>query len=164
MKKMIALLLLTSCLMGSALGESYSNPILLKNSMGQVMDAADPYVFRFNGMYYLYSTGAAEIRCYQSRDLVNWEYMGHCTQGGKVNIAYAPEVFYWRGDFYMITSPMGNGHYILKSDSPLGPLNRQRAILAILLMDLSLPWIMGNCGCSAWRAIPSSRQRSMKIP
>ncbi|MBE5786164.1 MAG: hypothetical protein E7324_01335 [Clostridiales bacterium] len=121
MKKMIALLLLTSCLMGSALGESYSNPILLKNSMGQVMDAADPYVFRFNGMYYLYSTGAAEIRCYQSRDLVNWEYMGHCTQGGKVNIAYAPEVFYWRGDFYMITSPMGNGHYILKSDSPLGP-------------------------------------------
>lgn len=121
MKKMLAALLLSACLVSCALGEDYINPILVKNDQGQVMDAADPFILRFNGKYYLYPTGGAEIRVYESSDLLHWEYKGECTQGRKVYIGFAPEVFYWRGDFYMITSPLGNGHYILKSDSPLGP-------------------------------------------
>ena len=82
----------------------------------------DPFVMRWNGMYYMYpSTCEDRVRVYTSRDLVNWTYEGYCTKGRDVYFAYAPEVVYWRGSFYMITSPQGHGHYILKSDSPLGP-------------------------------------------
>lgn len=35
--------------------------------------------------------------------------------------AYAPEVTYFNGKFYMCESQAGNGHYMLESDSPEGP-------------------------------------------
>lgn len=120
---MIMMLIAASAL-GIAAAEDYQNPIPVQNDQGINMDAADPFVLRFNGQYYLYTTGAEEIRVYESEDLVHWTFRGHCTQGGVGRIAYAPEVFYWRGAFYMITSPSGNGHYIMKSDSPLGPFER----------------------------------------
>ncbi len=105
----------------SALAEDYCNPIPVMNDHNVKMDAADPFVMRHNGRYYLYTTGGEEIRVYESENLVDWQYRGHCTQNGDGHIAYAPEVFYWRGAFYMVTSPWGNGHFTLKSDSPLGP-------------------------------------------
>jgi len=108
----------------AAEAESYQNPIQIRNDEGRAMDAADPFVLRFNGRYYLYTTGRAEICVYESENLVHWTFRGCCTQGGQVENAYAPEVLYWRGMFYMITSPKGNGHYILRSDSPLGPFEK----------------------------------------
>ena len=81
----------------------------------------DPFVMRFNGMYYLYASSCEDrVRVYTSRDLIDWEFQGWCTENKDVYFAYAPEVVYWRGDFYMVTSPNGGGHSILKSDSPLG--------------------------------------------
>lgn len=72
--------------------------------------------------YYLYASTCEErVRVYTSRNLVNWTYEGYYTKGRDVYFAYAPEVVYWRGSFYMITSPNGNGHFILQSDNPLGP-------------------------------------------
>ena len=124
MRKLIAALLITACFASMALAEDYTNPVQVYNAAGQVMDAADPFVMRFNGRYYLYTTGAEEIRCYSSDDLVHWNFEGHCTQNGDGRIAYAPEVFYWRGQFLMITSPSGNGHFILTSDSPTGPFRK----------------------------------------
>lgn len=124
MKRMMATLTLSACLAACAAGESYQNPIPVLNHENQAMDAADPFVLRFNGRYYLYTTGREEIRVYESKNLVHWTYRGCCTQGGKVYNAYAPEVIYWRGAFYMITSPKGDGHYILRSDSPLGPFEK----------------------------------------
>lgn len=124
MKGLLILILFAAALLNTAFAEDYQNPIPVQNDKGINMDAADPFALRFNGRYYLYSTGAEEIRVYESEDLVHWTFKGHCTQGGVGRIAYAPEVFYWRGAFYMITSPSGNGHYIMKSDSPLGPFER----------------------------------------
>ncbi len=124
MRKLIAALLITACIASMALAEDYTNPIQVYNAAGQVMDAADPFVMRYNGRYYLYTTGAEEIRCYSSDDLIHWNFEGHCTQNGDGRIAYAPEVFYWRGQFLMITSPHGNGHFILVSDSPTGPFRK----------------------------------------
>ena len=124
MKKIISAVLISACLMSGAYADTYINPVLVKDNRGNVMDAADPFVMRFNGKYYLYTTGADEIRAYESTDLVNWSYLGYCTKNGEGRIAYAPEVFYWRGNFYMITSPSGQGHYIMKSDSPAGPFTR----------------------------------------
>ena len=124
MKGLILMILLAAALLNSAFAENYQNPIPVTNDHGEKMDAADPFVLRFNGRYYLYTTGAEEIRVYESEDLVHWTFRGHCTRNGEGRIAYAPEVFYWRGAFYMITSPSGNGHYIMRSDSPLGPFDR----------------------------------------
>lgn len=71
------------------------------------------------------------MRCYVSSDLLNWEKAvggagdGICYQasaGNNIgNTPFAPEVIYYNGYFYMVTSPSGNGHYILVSESPEGP-------------------------------------------
>ncbi len=91
----------------------------------------DPFIMRYNGMYYLYcSTMDSElgVRGYKSADLVNWTPMtgeglreGYVSQDNVTKAAYAPEVYYWNGTFYMYTSPAGNGHYILTASSPEGP-------------------------------------------
>ena len=126
MKFLLLLLLVLLPLCASA--EEYVNPMTVEGQYPPITGASDdygigdPFVMRWNGMYYMYpSTCEDRVRVYTSRDLVNWTYEGYCTKGRDVYFAYAPEVVYWRGSFYMITSPRGAGHYILKSDSPLGP-------------------------------------------
>lgn len=91
----------------------------------------DPFAMRYNGVYYLYvSTLDTEIgvRGYKSADLVHWTPMtgegldtGYVSQDPVTLAAYAPEVYYFNGTFYMYTSPGGKGHYVLTSDSPEGP-------------------------------------------
>lgn len=113
------------------LKEDYQNPIELPVARGS-SEAADPFVYRFNGSYYMYmTTGAGFVRCYVSQDLINWEPatngpgVGICYQsssGNNIgNTPFAPEVIYHNGYFYMVTSPSGNGHFILVSESPEGP-------------------------------------------
>ena len=46
---------------------------------------------------------------------------GYVSQDPVTLAAYAPEVYYYNGTFYMYTSPGGNGHCILTSSSPEGP-------------------------------------------
>ena len=111
-----------------ASAEDYINPQIIEGQYPPISGAADdygvgdPFVMRFNGTYYLYPSSSEDrVKVYTSKDLINWKYEGYCTKGRDVYFAYAPEVTYWRGYFYMITSPGGGGHYILKSDSPLGP-------------------------------------------
>ena len=87
----------------------------------------------------MYPTGAgAKIRCYVSSDLVNWEPSsdkglgsGICLSGkassypsGVGDYPYAPEVIYYDGYFYMVTSITGNGHFIFRSEDPEGPFVR----------------------------------------
>ena len=94
----------------------------------------DPYVLRFNGTYYLYCSTRDDrvgIRAWKSVDLVNWT---KCNPDGKGDLpagyvsnesvtgaAYAPEVYYFNGEFFMYTSPAGRGHRILRATSPEGP-------------------------------------------
>ena len=113
------------------LKEDHLNPVELPIAHGS-NEAADPFVYRFNGKYYLYmTTGSGYVRCYVSKDLLNWEPatngpgVGICYQsssGNNIgNTPFAPEVIYYNGYFYMVTSPSGNGHFILVSESPEGP-------------------------------------------
>jgi len=101
------------------------NPIsTIKEDEWYDYGTGDPYVMRYNGMYYLYmSTRDTEVgvKCFSSRDLINWDYEGLCTELEVTKGAYAPEVVYYNGKFYMYTSPAGKGHYVLESDSPTGP-------------------------------------------
>ncbi len=93
--------------------------------------AGDPYVFRYNGMYYLYvSTRDREtgVMAWKSNNMINWTPcqgegldLGYVANDPITTSAYAPEVYYFNGKFYMVTSPAGRGHYTLCADSPEGP-------------------------------------------
>ena len=103
----------------------YNNPIVsVQKTTWQNYGTGDPFVMRYDGKYYLYnSTKDSEIgiKCWSSTDLVNWNYEGICANERTTQAAYAPEVTYYNGKFYMVTSPAGRGHYVLVSDSPTGP-------------------------------------------
>ena len=98
---------------------TYQNPIQKHG------DFADPFVLRFNGRYYLYCTNPG-VRCWQSDDLLHWTFMGEVVPEDEFPglVPFAPEVVYENGWFYMYTSPHGLGHYVLRSDSPLGPFRK----------------------------------------
>lgn len=84
----------------------------------------DPFVMRYNGKYYLYSSTHdwyTGIKVWSSDNLIDWKYEGLCAIDDRLKSAYAPEVTYYNGNFYMYTSPAGNGHYVLQADNPLGP-------------------------------------------
>lgn len=120
---MILTVLLASCSAQKATTTTYKNPISLEDEW-EGYGIGDPYVFKFNGTYYLYvSTRDREVgvKVWSSSNLVDWRYEGLCTEDPITTSAYAPEVIYWNGDFYMYTSPAGEGHYVLRSDSPTGP-------------------------------------------
>jgi hypothetical protein len=103
--------------------QDLKNPLVLDNEWSGY-SIGDPYVLKHRGVFYLYcSTKDSEtgVKCWSSRDLVNWEYGGLCSTSAITRGAYAPEVIYWNGTFYMYTSPAGNGHYVLSAPSPTGP-------------------------------------------
>lgn len=111
----------------------YDNRIQMS---GVVAETADPFLLRYNGRYYLYpTTNGARQRCYVSEDLQTWEAVdngtntsGYCYEytAGEEGVPesstpFAPEVIYHDGYFYMISSPMGGGHYVFRSEAPEGP-------------------------------------------
>jgi len=101
----------------------YENPVLSAETeqAWEGYGFGDPFVMRYNGRYYLYVStkdGQVGIQCWTSEDLVHWTYAGLCATDQKTRGAYAPEVYYYNGYFYMYTSPAGQGHYVLRSDSP----------------------------------------------
>ncbi len=112
-------------------GARYQNPIEIDGQWansawmaeGSTYGIGDPFVMRYNGRYYLYPStadGRGGIKVYESTDLVNWTYKGFAVAESESTSvgAYAPEVVYYNGYFYMCQSRAGQGHYIYRSDSP----------------------------------------------
>lgn len=97
----------------------YQNPIAKHG------DYADPFVLRYNGRYYLYCTNPG-VLCWSGDDLLHWQPEGPVIPEEEFPglVPFAPEVVYENGAFYMYTSPHGLGHYVLKSQSPLGPFRK----------------------------------------
>ncbi len=103
--------------------KTFENPMKIEKAW--VEGVGDPFVMRYDGVYYLYpSTGGKQpfVACWSSKDLVNWKYEGNVASHKDLNHAYAPEVTYFNGKFYMYTAtPDGKEHRCLVSDSPTGP-------------------------------------------
>lgn len=83
----------------------------------------DPFVMRWNGKYYLYpstSDPCDGIKVFESDDLIHWTYRGMAVAESEATVhgAYAPEVVYYNGYFYLCQSRAGQGHYIYRSESP----------------------------------------------
>ncbi len=91
----------------------------------------DPFVYRYNGMYYLIVSTKSQqtgVMGWKSKDMLTWEKVqaaglpeGFVSTDECTYTAYAPEVIYKDGYFYMCESKRGQGHYILRSTSPEGP-------------------------------------------
>ena len=129
----------------------FRNPVLSSKKVGDGL--GDPFVMRYNGRFYLYVTGTG-IKCWSSDDLVNWKYEGLSSRSPVTEIAYAPEVYYYNGYFYMYTSPAGNGHYVLRSDSPTGPFepiteNLGMVIDGSVFIDNNGKWFFYTAGGNA---------------
>ncbi|MFX3636370.1 MAG: family 43 glycosylhydrolase [Candidatus Pristimantibacillus sp.] len=130
-----------------------SNPISLPDEWEEY-GLGDPYVFSFNGLYYLYVSTRdtdAGVKVWSSTDLVKWEYNGICADDPITMGAYAPEVKYWNGLFYMYTSPAGAGHYVLTSESPTGPFevatdNIGKSIDGSVFVDDDGQWYFYHAG------------------
>ena len=93
----------------------------------------DPYLYRFDGRYYLLCSTRATatgVKGWTSTDLYHWEEVdnGVDPKGYVVGPdiqetfdAWASEVYYLDGYFYLVESKHGTGHYVLRSESPIGP-------------------------------------------
>ncbi|GLX66047.1 glycoside hydrolase family 43 protein [Paenibacillus glycanilyticus] len=118
-----------------SMDRTYQNPMSLDQEWADY-GIGDPYVLRYNGKYYLYCSTKdwrVGIKAWSSDDLVNWTYEGLVTEEPLTEGAYAPEVVYWNGSFYMYTSPAGKGHYVLQSASPTGPFTVQTDNLGLTI-------------------------------
>ena len=124
MKRTFLLLTFLGLMCTTAL--AWTNPMRAEG--GHPGGYGDPYILKYRGYYYLYVSARDErIFCWRSKDLENWSTAYICSTDQTTYDAYAPEVIYWNGRFYMCTSPRGGGHYILTSDSPTGPFVHQTA-------------------------------------
>lgn len=87
-------------------------------------EIGDPFLMRHDGRFYLYCSSQSSrpgIKCWVSEDMIHFDYQGFVCTDERTTGAYAPEVAYNAGKFWMVTSPRGSGHYLLRADSPLGP-------------------------------------------
>ena len=103
--------------------QSWTNPFTLSGEWS-LYGIGDPYILKYRGTYFLYCStkdNNVGVKCWSSKDLVNWSAAVTCSTDPITKSAYAPEVVYWNGTFYMYTSPAGGGHYVLSSKSPTGP-------------------------------------------
>lgn len=111
--------------------DRYENHIEIEGQWGASVNTGadgqygigDPFVMRYNGKYYLYpstSDPCDGIKVFESEDLVHWTYKGFAVAESEKTThgAYAPEVVYYNGYFYLCQSRAGNGHYIYRSESP----------------------------------------------
>ena len=92
MKKIFLIILLTFITLLS-FAQTWQNPM---NVSGQAdMGIGDPYIFKFRGTYYMYSSSRdVEIKCWKSKDLIHWSEAIVCSTDPTVKNAYAPDVYF----------------------------------------------------------------------
>jgi GH43 family beta-xylosidase len=111
----------------SVTGRTFANPVLYAD--GEQRTNPDPFVLRFRGRYYCYSTGEQQMHVSSSRDLVTWEYLGAALLVAGRSHYWAPCVVYADGTFYMYFSnrptdsidPHDEVLQLAVSSSPEGP-------------------------------------------
>lgn len=66
----------------------------------------DPYVIKYNDVYYMYATGVSGVQLYISSDRFNWQYKGVCYKVDGQKEYWAPAVLYYDGRFWLYYSSM----------------------------------------------------------
>ena len=109
--------------------DTYFNYIELYDDKGGIYQVGDPFVYRWDGMYYLFSSVTTGhlyvgVPCWKSENLVDWTFSSWVLGDGETEepnsiwqTAFAPEIIYYNGYFYMCEAPGGRGHYIFRSET-----------------------------------------------
>src|SRR5574344_714528 len=119
---------------------TFTNPII--NA-----DYSDPDVCEANGEYYL---TASSFNCIpglpilHSKDLVNWEIIGHALAEQTPVDAYdkpnhgcgvwAPSIRYHNGEFFIYWGDPDYGIYMVKAKNPSGPWEKPVCVVAVALV------------------------------
>ncbi|MCF6223423.1 MAG: family 43 glycosylhydrolase, partial [Flavobacteriaceae bacterium] len=113
---------------------NYTNPMFLPNQ-SRTIGVGDPSSIRWMGKYYMTVTrNPADIgvMMWESDNLVDWEYLGSVSNAPEVRDAWAPEIMYYEGDFYLYTSGPDLNHRALKLEIPfeqkLSPFGRYNVV------------------------------------
>ncbi len=126
MKKSLFYILIFILTIGELPAKKWTNPLTLSNEW-ELYGIGDPYILKHRGLFYLYCSTRDRtegVKCFVSKNLIDWSPAYMCSTDPITRGAYAPEVVYWNGMFYMYTSPAGDGHFVLASTSPTGPFTR----------------------------------------
>jgi alpha-N-arabinofuranosidase len=93
----------------------------------------DPTVCRVGGDFYLACSSFEHfpgVPLFHSRDLVAWRPIGHAlTRAGQLDLTgapssggiYAPTLRHHDGRFYLVTTLVGRGNFVVIADDPRGP-------------------------------------------
>lgn len=89
----------------------------------------DPFVLRWKNEYFCYSSGEQGVYVLHSKDLMEFKEMGFAYENQEEHSFWAPDVFYWKGMFYLYYSSLPIGetddhlHFlrVAASKHPLGP-------------------------------------------
>ena len=124
MKKVTLLVLLLNLCCLTGYGQGYKNPIIPGFH-------PDPSVCRVGDDFYLVTSSFEYfpgVPLYHSKDLINWEQIGHCLtrpsqlplqKAGVSGGIYAPTIRYHEGTFYMITTNVSDkGNFIVHTKNP----------------------------------------------
>jgi GH43 family beta-xylosidase len=103
----------------------------------------DPYVIKYRGAYYCYSSGERSVPVLRSHDLVHWDHLGTALLEEGFWSYWAPCVVFYNDVFYMYYSSMPDGEtdnhcHFLKvavSDRPEGPFRYVKTLFGKFSID-----------------------------
>ncbi len=95
----------------------------------KITGIGDPFIMREGNTYFAYATSAPDgFRYFTSGNLVDWEEGGYCYKNSPwgENCFWAPEVYAYRGKYYMIYTARWKKNHSLRiglavAESPRGP-------------------------------------------
>ncbi|HET9571046.1 MAG TPA: glycoside hydrolase family 43 protein [Bacteroidales bacterium] len=117
--------LIVFCFSNSVNSIGYNNPVIPGFH-------PDPSVCKVGDDFYLVTSSFEYfpgVPVFHSKDLINWEQIGHClTRESQLNLnksrasggIYAPTIRYNKGLFYMITTNVSKGNFIVYTKDPAG--------------------------------------------
>ena len=108
----------------------YRNPIFVDKEAEATRGEgiADPSTFRWMGKYYLLSTQYYDenvgFKMWESTDLVDWKYKSAIkVENFNWSVLWAPEMYYYRGAFYIYLSGPGGKMAVWKYEVPINEEN-----------------------------------------
>lgn len=92
----------------------------------------DPSICKVDNDYFLVTSSfeyLPGVPLFHSKNLINWKQIGHClTRKSQIDLRnskcsggiFAPTIRYHQGTFYMITTNITKGNFIVKTNDPFG--------------------------------------------
>lgn len=120
---------------------TYQNPVSYEGNI--LPTNPDPFILKYCGYYYCYSTNDQGVKLSVSRDLIHWEFLGFALQeAGRKNF-WAPAVFYHDGLFFMYYSNVSESSddphdeylRVAVSETPEGPFVYKETLIEQFSID-----------------------------